>query len=182
MIKVVFATSTLQPNGEYAFGNKGKLPWPHIPRDFRNFKARTADSAIVMGRKTFESLPGHLPGRFNMVISSDVNNVPVAANGDLPDHVMSPSDLEKTCRDLEKQFGNVCVIGGKGLILDAFRFADQVIHTVIECGHVEFDVGFTKQQLISKISGTRIDLESNWARIEKNNVHYICETVYGAKE
>ena len=42
-------------------GRDGKLPW-HIPADLKRFKALTMGSAMVMGRKTFESLPGLLPG------------------------------------------------------------------------------------------------------------------------
>src|SRR5207302_4734521 len=48
----------------------GRLPW-HIPADLKRFKALTMGSAIVMGRKTFESLPGLLPGRRHIVITRD---------------------------------------------------------------------------------------------------------------
>ena len=43
-------------------GRDGKLPW-HLPADLKRFKALTMGSVMVMGRKTFESLPGLLPGR-----------------------------------------------------------------------------------------------------------------------
>ena len=51
-------------------GRKGKLPW-HLPADLRRFKALTMGSAMVMGRKTFESLPGLLPGRRHIVLTRD---------------------------------------------------------------------------------------------------------------
>ena len=51
-------------------GRDGKLPW-HIPADLRRFKALTMGSAMVMGRKTFESLPGLLPGRRHIVLTRD---------------------------------------------------------------------------------------------------------------
>jgi dihydrofolate reductase len=51
-------------------GRAGKLPW-HIPADLKRFKALTMGSAIVMGRKTFESLPGLLPGRRHIVLTRD---------------------------------------------------------------------------------------------------------------
>src|SRR5690348_11899184 len=51
-------------------GREGKLPW-HIPADLKRFKALTMDSAMVMGRKTFESLPGLLPGRRHIVLTRD---------------------------------------------------------------------------------------------------------------
>ena len=49
-------------------GKDGTLPW-HIPADLKRFKALTMGSAMVMGRKTFESLPGLLPGRRHIVLT-----------------------------------------------------------------------------------------------------------------
>jgi dihydrofolate reductase len=51
-------------------GRGGKLPW-HIPADLKRFKALTMGRAMVMGRKTFESLPGLLPGRRHIVLTRD---------------------------------------------------------------------------------------------------------------
>jgi dihydrofolate reductase len=53
-------------------GRDGKLPW-HIPADLKRFKALTMGTAMVMGRKTFESLPGLLPGRRHIVLTRDRN-------------------------------------------------------------------------------------------------------------
>jgi dihydrofolate reductase len=49
-------------------GVEGKIPW-HLPEDFRWFKRTTMGGAILMGRKTFESLGKPLPGRRNLVVS-----------------------------------------------------------------------------------------------------------------
>jgi dihydrofolate reductase len=51
-------------------GRQGKLPW-HLPDDLRHFKALTMGTPMVMGRKTFESLPGLLPGRAHIVLTRD---------------------------------------------------------------------------------------------------------------
>jgi dihydrofolate reductase len=51
-------------------GREGKLPW-HLPADLKRFKALTMGSVMVMGRKTFESLPGLLPGRRHVVLTRD---------------------------------------------------------------------------------------------------------------
>lgn len=51
-------------------GRDGKLPW-HLPADLRRFKELTMGSAMVMGRKTFQSLPGLLPGRRHIVLTRD---------------------------------------------------------------------------------------------------------------
>ena len=51
-------------------GRDGKLPW-HLPADLKRFKALTMGSVMVMGRRTFESLPGLLPGRRHIVLTRD---------------------------------------------------------------------------------------------------------------
>jgi dihydrofolate reductase len=51
-------------------GRGGKLPW-HLPADLERFKALTMGTAMVMGRRTFDSLPGLLPGRRHIVLTRD---------------------------------------------------------------------------------------------------------------
>ena len=51
-------------------GRDGKLPW-HLPADLKRFKALTMGTVMVMGRRTFESLPGLLPGRRHVVLTRD---------------------------------------------------------------------------------------------------------------
>jgi dihydrofolate reductase len=49
-------------------GKANRLPW-HLPADLQHFKRMTLGKPIIMGRKTWESLPGLLPGRTHIVIS-----------------------------------------------------------------------------------------------------------------
>jgi len=77
-------------------GNKGTLPW-HIPEDLKHFKKLTMGKPMIMGRKTFESLPGLLPGRRHIVITRDAGwrkegaevahdaEAAIAAAGDAPE-------------------------------------------------------------------------------------------------
>ena len=51
-------------------GKDGTLPW-HIPADLKHFKQVTRGTAMIMGRKTFDSLPGLLPGRRHIVLTRD---------------------------------------------------------------------------------------------------------------
>ncbi|HEX4737859.1 MAG TPA: dihydrofolate reductase [Allosphingosinicella sp.] len=53
-------------------GRDGALPW-HLPDDLKRFKALTMGTPMVMGRKTFESLPRLLPGRRHIVLTRDPN-------------------------------------------------------------------------------------------------------------
>ena len=49
-------------------GRDGGLPW-HLPADLKRFKKLTMGSAMIMGRRTFESFPAPLPGRKHIVLS-----------------------------------------------------------------------------------------------------------------
>jgi len=51
-------------------GKDNRLPW-YIPGDLKRFKQLTMGSAMIMGRKTFDSLPGILPGRRHIVMTRD---------------------------------------------------------------------------------------------------------------
>ena len=55
-------------------GLKGKMPWGHeMKADLKRFQDLTRDKFIIMGRKTYESLPFVLPGRRHVVITSDAS-------------------------------------------------------------------------------------------------------------
>jgi dihydrofolate reductase len=51
-------------------GRDGQLPW-RLPADLKRFKALTMGKAMIMGRKTFDSLPAPLPGRRHIVLTRD---------------------------------------------------------------------------------------------------------------
>lgn len=56
-------------------GFENKIPW-HLPEDLKLFKKRTMGHSIVLGRKTWESLPKKpLPGRFNFIVSKQIKIV-----------------------------------------------------------------------------------------------------------
>lgn len=63
MIGLIWAQD---PNG--VIGVNGGMPW-HYREDFKRFKARTMGSTLIMGRKTWESLPKPLPGRRAFVVT-----------------------------------------------------------------------------------------------------------------
>ncbi len=65
MITLVLARAD---NG--VIGRDGRLPW-HIPADLKRFKALTTGKPMIMGRRTFDSLPGLLPGRRHIVLTRD---------------------------------------------------------------------------------------------------------------
>lgn len=96
-------------------GRDGKLPW-HLPADLRRFKALTMGSAMIMGRKTFESLPGLLPGRRHIVLTHDPD---WQANGAEVAH-----DLDQSLRLAADQ--PVSVIGGSAMFALFLPLADRI--------------------------------------------------------
>lgn len=63
MLSLIVATTK-----EGVIGKEGTLIWK-IPRDLKYFKEKTMGKKMIMGRKTFESLPGMLPGREHIVLT-----------------------------------------------------------------------------------------------------------------
>ena len=53
-------------------GHKGRIPW-HLPEELQYFKSVTMGHHLLMGRKTFQSLPGILPGRPHIVLSRSIS-------------------------------------------------------------------------------------------------------------
>jgi dihydrofolate reductase len=66
----LFLVVAVADNGVIGIG--GGMPW-HLSADFRRLKALTMGKPLVMGRKTFDSLPGVLPGRRHIVITRDAD-------------------------------------------------------------------------------------------------------------
>ena len=62
----VYLVAAVAANG--IIGADGKLPW-HIPEELRHFKRLTLGHPVIMGRRTWESLKGPLPGRENIVVT-----------------------------------------------------------------------------------------------------------------
>jgi len=50
-------------------GKDGEIPWDSLPEDRRQYRARIADSPVILGRRTFESMLDDLPGRAQIVLS-----------------------------------------------------------------------------------------------------------------
>ncbi|MDB2241424.1 dihydrofolate reductase [Halorubrum ezzemoulense] len=56
-------------------GRDGEVPWPHIEADVRQYRERVAESPVILGRRTFDSMRGDLPGRRQIVVSRSVDAV-----------------------------------------------------------------------------------------------------------
>lgn len=101
-------------------GRDGGMPW-HLPTDMRRFKTLTTGHAVVMGRRTYESLPAAfrpLPDRRNVVLTSDAGYAAAGA---------------EVVTDLDAALAQDCfVIGGGEIYAQALPHAQRVYATEIE--------------------------------------------------
>lgn len=102
-----------------------------LPNDLKRFKALTTGNTIIMGRKTFESLPkGALPNRRNVVLSSHADTCYPGA-----EVFTSLEEAIKSCKKDEQ----VYIIGGASVYQQALPFADALCLTEVdaEAPHVD---------------------------------------------
>lgn len=98
-------------------GIDDKIPW-YIPDDFKHFKNTTLNHPIIMGRKTWESLPKKpLPNRTNIVISSK----PVEG----ADHHFT--DVIDTLEFAKNISNEIFIIGGQTIYEQTIEFADRLL-------------------------------------------------------
>ena len=76
-------------------GDDGGLPW-RLPKDMRHFMDTTMGKPVIMGRKTFESMPSPLPGRLNIVLTRDPTWQPPSADIVVTDNL---EEALRTCKD-----------------------------------------------------------------------------------
>ena len=105
-----------------AIGKDNKLLY-WLPDDLKRFKALTTGHTIIMGRRTFESLPkGALPNRRNIVLSRTVHDFPGC------DVYTSLDEALKHCSDEE----DIYIIGGANVYAQAIDRADRLCLTEID--------------------------------------------------
>lgn len=128
-------------------GKKNRLLW-NIPEDMKHFRDTTRGHTVIMGQKTFESLPGGpLPGRTNIVLSND-------PNFDREDVLIarSPDEALELAKRHEKQ-GEVFVIGG-GTVYSLFLTkVDRLYLTLVDAEFPDADVFFPEyEELFREVS------------------------------
>lgn len=97
-------------------GREGDLVW-HIPEDLKHFKEITLGGAVIMGRKTWESLPVRpLPGRLNIVVSRNPDFRPEGA--------VKAASLEEAVEAAKGS--DVFIIGGESIYRAAMPMADRL--------------------------------------------------------
>lgn len=131
-------------DGRGAIGRDGDMPW-HLPEDLAHFRAATLGSPVVMGRRTWESLPERfrpLPGRENVVVSRStgyaapgaavvpsleaaLSMFPSTGSGNGTDSLPEPVEGSEAP-------ARICVIGGGQLYRAAMPLATELVVTRID--------------------------------------------------
>lgn len=117
---------------DWSIGRAGDLIW-HISADLKRFKSLTMGHPIIMGRKTWESLPkGALPGRRNVVVTRDKNFTAVGA-----DVYHSLEAAIEACADTES-----FIIGGAQIYRQALPLAKNLYLTKVYAAYPDADAYF----------------------------------------
>jgi dihydrofolate reductase len=135
-------------------GRDGDLPW-RIPSDLKRFKAATLGKPVIMGRKTWESLPRKpLPGRPNIILSRSMSAAPGAQ---VVSSVEAALDAGAAAA-AECGTGEVCLIGGARLYADMLDLVDRIYLTEVDLepqGDVVF--GALDPEAWREISAERVE-------------------------
>ena len=144
MVSIIVA---IAQNG--TIGDKNALLW-HIKEDMRFFRTTTSGHAVVMGRKTFESLGSKpLPKRTNIVITRADREF----EGALTAH-----SLEEAIR-MAGEDEEIFVMGGAQIYREALSVVDRMYITVVECdyeGDTSFpEIDFSQWELVNVVRHER---------------------------
>ena len=127
MLSMIAAVSE---NG--VIGKDNSLPW-HVPEDLKRFKKLTMNKPMIMGRKTFESLPGVLPGRPHIVVTSQ-KDYPTADNYHIVGSLTEAIELSEVFYG--KCLEETMIIGGGEIYKEAMSIVDTIyltkVHTKVK--------------------------------------------------
>lgn len=107
-------------------GLNDTMPW-HLSDDLKNFKKLTTGHAVIMGRKTFDSIGKALPNRLNFVITSKPEHVSAY-------NVCTVKNLEHAIKKAGLTGKEIFIIGGASIYKQSLGMADKLIIT-----HVDYD-------------------------------------------
>lgn len=147
-------------------GTNGTLPW-HLPEDLSRFKRLTSGKAVVMGRRTYESIKPALKDRFQIVMTRQKDYR-------VPDGVVVAHSLQDVAREVGRLGRNELWVIGGGEIYELFApLADELHVTRVLAkveGDVKFPVSFEGWGLVDEKSRPSVDgkpayLFQTWSRI-----------------
>jgi len=151
-------------SNNFVIGVNNALPWK-LKKDLQHFSAYTQNKAIVMGRKTFESIGRPLPNRKNIVISSWLEpqeGLEVVSNLNQAIEVASQWNKDNSTEE------EIVLIGGGYVFKESKNIVNKLVLTRVEC-EIDGDVFYPQ-----------IDL-SNWKEISRESYKRDSENEYDFK-
>ncbi len=117
-----------------AIGKKGKIPWD-IKEDLKFFRENTENTAIVMGRATYDSIGRPLPNRKNIVMTRSIQG---------RDGVVEVSSSQEAINEARSYSEKVNIIGGEYIYKEFLPLATKLLITEIELEVDSADTFFPK--------------------------------------
>lgn len=133
-------------NRELGRGNKLLF---EIPEDMKFFRETTRGHAVIMGRKTFESIGRPLPNRTNIIVSRDEKY-------EVPERVVVKNSIEEAlvyAKTIETE--EVFVIGGAQIYSLAMPYADKLYLTLVDSEVADADAFFPEYKEFGKVISSR---------------------------
>ncbi len=153
--------AAISENG--AIGKDNELLW-RIPEDMRHFKELTTGHAVIMGRKTYESIGKPLPNRINIIITRDTNYK--------VENAIVVHSLEEALNTAkEKEDDEIFIMGGGEIYSQAIGLADKLYLTLVH-RNFEGDVFFPdysefKKEVFREERETENGLKYTWLGLER---------------
>ncbi len=135
MILSIIVAYAEDKNGRFVIGKGNAIPW-HNPKDLARFKEYTTGRAVIMGRKTFESIGKPLRGRENIIITRQKDYKVEGAR--------VFNDLQKALDFVDPRHSEVFIIGGQELYEQSLNRVDRMYITYIYQPDIEGDTFFPK--------------------------------------
>ncbi len=151
-------------SNNFVIGVNNDLPWK-LKKDLQHFSAYTQNKAIVMGRKTFESIGKPLPNRKNIVISSTLNpqeGLEVVSGLNQGIKLAVQWNKDNTGSD------EIVLIGGGYVFEESINIVNKIVLTKVDC-EIDGDVFYPQ-----------IDL-SNWEKVSTESFKQDSENEYDFK-
>jgi len=144
-----------------AIGKDGKIPW-HIKEDLQYFRKNTLNTAMIMGRSTFDSIGKPLPDRQNIVMTRSPAN---------REGVIEVLDAASAIKEAKKTSSKISVIGGESIYKEFLPLASKLLITEINITVEGADTFFPEWQKQKWTEESRIISKENG--IEYSFVEYL---------
>ena len=147
MIRAILAC-----DDQWGIGRDNNLPWPHNSHDLQWFKECTDGDVIVMGRRTWESLPRRpLPNRENVVITSgDVTGADVTGDMNSILKILPQMNYKK----------NIWIIGGASIFQQLIPYMDEIWLSRID-GVYDCDTHLPHQDITAEFTVGEMTVDEN---------------------